>query len=235
MRHALQPDQVRGLQKLQQMFAAPPPPAGRTQSVLPGGAKLELYPGSEDARVAVQNLVAALSQDPGFAALMARTTILVSPPGRGLEAMPETMDVPTAEGVAMYRGPDGLGGPPTLGIRHDSITRWDLGAAHELIHLKLFSMGDAAIDRARAIRERIRLPGSVVDDYANEHEMVAYFGQWTLAGHGDVVRSLSPELADFLHEVLGDVKIRDPGFGRDGARAAIKGLYGWFQTGQKAG
>jgi hypothetical protein len=135
----------------------------------------------------------------------------------------------------MYWGPDGVNGPPTLGIRHDSITRWDLGAAHELIHLKMFSLGDQVIDQARAIRERIRAPGSVVDDYANEHELCAFFGQWMLAGYGDVVRGLNPELADFLQGVLGDVRIRDPGFGRDGARAAIKGLYAWFQTGQRAG
>ena len=141
-------------------------------------------------------------------------------------------DVQSAEGVAMYAGIDGQSGPPTLAIRHDSISRWDLGAAHELIHLLHFDLGEAALKEAHDILMGFQSP-SANDDYANPHEMFAFFGQWYLAGHGNVIEGLHKPLYDFLEKHLGDARIEDPGWGTDGARGAIESLFDWFKSGQK--
>ena len=151
-----------------------------------------------------------------------------------MDAIPEVgAPYAAAEGVAMYDGPDGVSGPPTLVIRHDSITRWELGAAHEIIHLVMHDLGDAVMADAEAIRVSIKTPGTPEDAYANAHEMVAFFGQWHLAGYGNIIRSKSPALADFLQRHLGDARIQDPGFGVDGARTSITSLFQWFQTGRR--
>jgi poly(3-hydroxybutyrate) depolymerase len=231
---ALQPDQVRGLHKLRAMFAPVAPGGARSKSTLPGGAKLEVYPNSDDAKRAITELVANLSASPVFARTLAKSTILVSPPGAGVDAIPEVgPHYASAEGVAMFAGPDGVSGPPTLVIRHDSITRWELGAAHEIIHLVMHDLGDAALAEAEAIRVSIKTPGTPEDDYANAHEMVAFFGQWHLAGYGSLIRAKSPALADFLERTLGTARIKDPGFGVDGARTSITSLFQWFQTGRR--
>lgn len=231
----LQPDQVRGLEKLRTMFAPVTGGGGtRAKSTLPGGAKLELYPNSDDAKRAITELVANLSASPAFARTLAKTTVLVSPPGAGVDAIPEVgAHYASAEGVAMFDGPDGVSGPPTLAIRHDSITRWELGAAHEIIHLVMHDLGDAVMQEAEAIRVSIKTPGTPEDTYANAHEMVAFFGQWHLAGYGNVIRSKSPALANFLERHLGNARIKDPGFGADGARTSITSLFQWFQTGRR--
>ncbi len=235
----LKPDQVRGLQKLRAMLVDEPTTGNRSVSSVPGLGRLETFAGSRDAELAVRDLVASLSTNPDFARVLARTTVIVSPPGAGLDRVAELgAGYASTEGVAMFAGPDGETGPPTLAIRHDSITTWDLGAAHEIVHLLVQDRmsgpgGDAFTNELVDIRERIRLPGSVVDDYANEHELAAFFGQWHLAGYGAIIRQLDPGLADFLQRTLGDTRIKDPGFGQDGARTTINSLFQWFQTGTR--
>lgn len=235
VRAHLTPGQAAGVDKLLALFGAPTGLVGtREVTTLPNGTRLETYPGSADAEREVARLVEMLGRKPEFAALLAQTTVIVSPPGRGMEAIPELdAQYEGVEGLAMFKGLDGASGPPTLTIRHDSITSWDLGAAHEILHLYLHSLPPDVSQRASAIRETLWAPGAVHDDYANFHEMYAFFGQWYLAGRGELVREKSPELYALLEETLGDARVKAPGGGEDGARAAIDSLWRFFTLGEK--
>lgn len=208
----------------------------RAVKTLPGGGKLETYPGSEAAAAKLEALVASLSADPKFARVLAKTTLVITPPGKGLESVPETQALGAEiEGVATSFGFEGGGRtipPPAFVIRQDSILGWNLGAAHELLHLLRFDQGDQALKDTLATWNAIGGKDGQPDGYPNAEEMFAYFGQWYLAGFGAELKAVSPDAFALCEKYLGQARI-DPGtLTAATARTSLESLLGWFQSGR---
>ena len=138
-----------------------------------------------------------------------------------------------AEGLAMPGGPDGMSGPPTLVIRSDSLLRWDLGVAHELIHLLEASQGTTAARKVVKVWQSIRASNAQNDPSANPHEMFAYFGQWYMAGFGHIIQEHSPLLHQLCADLIGDAHVDTGGITEAQARATIASLFSWFSTGAR--
>ncbi|MBX7099029.1 MAG: hypothetical protein K1X89_15065 [Myxococcaceae bacterium] len=210
----------------------------RAAEVLPGGAKLESYPGSDVAVGKMKTLVAGLSRDPAFAALLARTTLVIAPPGRNIDAIPEGVGYGAGvEGVAGSDGFDGGGHhipAPAFLVREDSIRQWNLGAAHELLHLLRFSKGDAVGAELASVWQQIGGRDGQPDGYPNAEEMFAYFGQWYLAGFGEQLRQVSPEAYAFCQRNIGNARVDPLGLTANDALPALQSLLGWFRSGQHA-
>ena len=232
----LSPDVQAGLGKLQPYFAAPQPLGERKVTRSSAGGRVEYYPGAEATLPKLNALVDNLSRSPAFAALLKECNIVVGPMNRGLDAMVELgAQYKGTEGVAMR---EDLNGKPglTLVIRADSLMQWQLGAAHELIHLLDYKLGEPTRTRIHDVwanlRENEPVDGS---DYANSWEMFGYFGQWYLAGFGDVIGQKSPELLKLLKDVLGDARVDNTSLTLDQARASVESLHRWFSTGVQPG
>lgn len=208
----------------------------RTHETLPGGAHVESYPGSDAAMARLRTLVEGLRASPRFDALMAKTTLVVSPPGKGLEALPEVEGWgPGVEGTAGFEGFTANGQTipgPALIIREDSLRSWALGAAHELLHLLRADGGDAAKARIDSVWAQIGGRDGQPDGYPNSEEMLAYFGQWYLAGFGEELRQVSPEAFALCQELIGDAHIDAGAMTKADALTSLQGLLGWFRSGQ---
>ncbi|MBK7862737.1 MAG: hypothetical protein IPJ65_29830 [Archangiaceae bacterium] len=236
------PPQVRaGFEEVRSYFWGGPQAQGpdlrqRNVETLPGGAKLESYPGSDQAKQKLSALVQGLSRDPEFAALLARATLVIGPPGRALDAVPELgSDYAGAEGVATSFGFDGNGRQvkaPAFMVTDASIRQWNLGAGHELLHLLRFAKGDAAGQRCAQVWQQIGGRDGQPDGYPNAEEMFAYLGQWYLAGFGDELKQVCPEGYALCRDFIGTARI-DPGpLQKADALTSLQGLLGWFRSGQ---
>jgi hypothetical protein len=157
------------------------------------------------------------------------TTILVSPPGRGLEAVfgPEY----TMEGFANPEGIPGVTVGNTLAIRSDSIEAWFLGAAHELLHLLHMNAGPDFHQRIVDVWNQEGFKLGQPDDYPNPHEMFAYLGQWYMAGYGDILKELVPSAYELCRELIGKARIDPEQIGPEDARASLDSLIRWLRSG----
>ncbi len=240
-RDQLAPHVAAGLDELRAFFFGGAVETGfdlrvRASETLPGGAKLETYPGSEAAAARMRAMVKGLNASPTFAAVLAKTTLVITPPGRGVEALPELEGFGDGiEGVASGQGFAGGGrsirGPAFI-IREDSMRRWDLGAAHELLHLLRQSGGDAAYQRVVQVWNAIGGKDGQPDGYPNAEEMFAYLGQWYLAGFHDELKQVSPEAFALLRDMIGEARVSPGAMTKADALTSLQGLMAWFRSGQ---
>jgi hypothetical protein len=233
----LGPAVQRGLPKLRALLGPkPPPPTARTSHTTPCGARIELYGDDAAALQQATRLVEGLARHPGFARRLADISVVVAPPGYGLDAIAGLgAGYEQAEGVAAQTIDPSVTDRLFVAIRHDSLMRWDLGLAHELIHNLHFFLDDTTEQRIHEVWESLRRPDAKDDPYANELEMMSFFGQWYLAGYGQVVEQLEPRLHALLQDVLGDARVEARGTTDDFARAALSNLLEWFRSGVMAG
>lgn len=234
------PELNKGIDVLRSVFfpvVLPPEPdlRARQQEVLPGGAKIESYPDSDAALARLKKMIEDMSRHPGLAKALSKATMVISPPGKPLAAIPEGRGLPDQyEGVASALAFEGPGGrvvaPPAFLIREDSLRHWTLGAAHELLHLYRYELGDqgkAQLDDAWRKLGGVERPNG----NPNSDELFAYFGQWYLAGFKDQVKEASPEMFALLTESLGDASV-DPGaLTAQQAQGALTSLVAWFRGG----
>ena len=208
----------------------------RASQTLSGGARLQSYPGSEAAVAAMKQMVAGLSRDPAFAALLKKTTLVISPPGRGLDAIPEADGLGDGvEGAASSVGFTGNGRslpPPAFVIREDSIRRWQLGAGHELLHLLRSEKGPALEAEMNQVWQQIGGQDGQPDGYPNAEEMFAYLGQWYLAGFGEQLKQVSPEAYALIAKTVGTARIDPGGLTANDALPSLQSLMTWFRSGQ---
>lgn len=233
----LPPSVHRGLIKLREQMVQSGEPVGeRDCYTTPSGAKIEVYPNSQQAQQHVERIVAGLARNPSFAQVLAGLNIIVTPPSRGLECIPGLGEMyKDAEGVASWQVDPRVCDRPFVAIRHDSVCHWDLGIAHELIHQLHFNLPNDVQDRIKQVWQDLRLPDAQDDPYANEFEMLAFFGQWYLAGFGGVIEQLEPQLHGLLSDVLGDARVDARDLSQDRAWASLTSLLQWFRSGEQLG
>lgn len=197
------------------------------------GGVIEVYRGGRDAIERVDAVEMGLCARQSLCDLLAITTVIVSPPRAGLDGIRELGELyAEAEGVAMYWGLDGAEVDPTLAIRYDSIMSWDLGLAHEVMHLHLFNLGEEADARVQQVREELKSEDYVDDPYANYHELFAYLGQWYLAGFGAIIEEQEEELYQVFVDYAGEARVSPGDVTEPQAAYTIELLLGWFRTGQ---
>ncbi|MEN0063382.1 MAG: hypothetical protein AAGA48_14620 [Myxococcota bacterium] len=212
-------------------------PDGRVVCETPLGTRIEVYPDSRPRTVdRVASVADAMAESPAMASVVADTTLLVAPPERDLNALPELADLAlpglewsAIEGLAMYWGPEFEAYAPTVAIRHDSVERWNLGVAHELLHLVLHDLGPEVQAEALELRRAMLAKGQTPAPGADEHELFAYFGQWRLAGYGALIAETEPELDSWLEMHLGAAQIGARGTSDEQANWAIEELRRWFR------
>jgi hypothetical protein len=195
------------------------------------GASIRSYPGSEALVQRMETLLKGLSKSPNFRSFIQKATVLISPPGQGLEAVfGPGYDM---EGFASHQGFDGTQpNTPVLAIRSDSLGSWYLGAAHELIHLVEADKGPGVSAKLAQVFEAEGFKRGQPDGYPNPAEMFAYFGQWYLAGFGEELKTRSPALYALCREYLGAARIDPEQITATAAGASLDSLIAWFKSGQ---
>lgn len=203
------------LEKLQKAMQAPPSFAteARRSLTTSTGAKLVVYGDGRRETARIESILGQLAREPKLRRVIEKTTIVVSPQGKGLETIPEGASLgpelaAQAEGIALHRAFGHQIAAPTLAIRNDSVMQWDLGVVHELVHLVEAEGGPELSQKIAAVWRDLTRNNTNLDYYSNSREMFAFMGQWYLAGYGDVIRQDSPALFKLLSENLGTTALQ---------------------------
>ena len=192
----------------------------RSELLTPEGVRIQSFPGSESELAHAQELVRQLAQSPAFAGLLQKTTIVITPPGKGVEAIPGTDAPPDIEGIALVDGLLGTSTPHAVVIRHDSLTRWNMGLGHELLHVFSHETPFAA-GKIFDVWNRTYGPNPEKWGYLTPDHLFVFLGQYYLAGYGDEVNRVAPEVYRLCQELLGNARYSSRTTGRDEARALI--------------
>jgi hypothetical protein len=195
------------------------------------GATIRAYPGSEHPIARLEKLLAGLSKDPEFARVIHRLTVIIGPRGQGLDAMfgPEYSK---SQGFADDKGMPGAVHGPMLAIRYDALDRELLTAAHELSHLVRADRGKPAAEALQRVWHQMQFRVGQPGNYPNPEEMFAYFGQWYLAGFGDVLKEKAPPLYELCEKFLGKARVDAEQATRATAASVIDQNLVWFRSGK---
>jgi hypothetical protein len=193
---------------------------------------IQAYPGDEVhvalARAFVEEL--ACTSNPYFQRLLRRTHIVISPPGRGLEAVAELgEDFTQVEGVADYDDSPFADGP-SVAIRGDSLDRWNMGLGHEFLHLLVDEVGPTAMARIMRVWEPFHGPASVGVLGADPEHLFVFMGQYDLAGYGPLVLEVAPEVHALTRDLIGDARVSARTTSEAEARALIARIVRLFKT-----
>lgn len=209
------------------------PPGERERDVSDLGVVIQAYPGDEVhvalARAFVEEL--ACTSNPYFQRLLRRTHIVISPPGRGLEAVVELgEDFAQVEGVADYDESPFADGP-SVAIRGDSLDRWNMGLGHEFVHLLVDEIGPTATARIMRVWEPFHRPASVGVLGADPEHLFVFMGQYDLAGYGPLVLEVAPDVHALTRDLIGDARVSARTTSEAEARALIARIVRLFKTG----
>lgn len=209
------------------------PPSARERDVSDLGVVIQAYPGDEAhvalARAFVEEL--ACTSNPYFQRLLRRTHIVISPPGRGLEAVAELgEDFSQVEGVADYDDSPFADGP-SVAIRGDSLDRWNMGLGHEFLHLLVDEIGPTAMARIMRVWEPFHGPASVGVLGADPEHLFVFLGQYFLAGYGPLVLEVAPDVHALTRDLIGDARVGARTTSEAEARALIARIVRLFKTG----
>jgi len=219
-------DVAQGLPELTRLMRDIPKHTGKRRvETTAQGARIHFYPGTDAELRTMRGVLDSLSRSKTFKNYLAKLNILLTPPGQGLSLFDPTYSF--AEGVARTQDIAGVKAP-VLVLRSDSLQRWTLGAAHELIHLLEADLGPSVMARVDQVWKSQGYVEQAAGG-ANAREMLAYFGQYYLAGFGDLVEQKVPAVGALLRDILGDARV-DPGtLTEANARAWIERLDSSFR------
>ncbi len=209
------------------------PPGDRERDVSDLGVVIQAYPGDEAHAALARAFIAELActSNPAFQRLLQRTHIVISPPGRGLEAIVELGEkYAQVEGVADYYDSPFVDGP-AIAIRGDSLDRWNMGVGHEFLHLLVDEIGPTATEEILRVWEPFHGPASVGVLGADPEHLFVYLGQYYLAGYGPLILEVAPEVHALAEELIGDARVSARTTREPEARALIARIVRLFKTG----
>jgi hypothetical protein len=200
------------------------------------GARIHSYPGSEKAVQLVEGCLKMLALSPRFATELARMNILLAPPGQPLSYVVGAKGE-GASGIALPEGLDGLDDEgqarrPTLALDVESVMRSNIVLAHEIIHLVELLDPQLMAETDKAFAKFIGKNTEGRHPYANAREMLAYLGQWYLAGQGGVLMHEASDVFSLCLKAFGKARVPARGMSVEYAEASIVHLVRWLKTGR---
>jgi hypothetical protein len=198
------------------------------------GTSIEYYQPATPEIQYLKDAIACLycSTNKPLTEVLAKSVVVVSPKGKGLESIPELgpdPDLAGFEGLALDSGFT-AGGPPTVCIRHDSLSSWNMGFTHELIHLFEQYTWSTSDSKLVSVYQEFSGPKCKQDSYCNRWEMLSYFGQYYLAGYLDLLKKHAPALYNLCSDLLGDARVSDRGTTSPEVEQLLTSLVSWFSN-----